>query len=382
MKKFYSLICLMALVLIFWTVSAGASEVNKVTPEEYQLKLYKAKVIEIVKESQIDGTKIQTAEVKILNRDQKGTITQITSTLCGNPEDIVLKKGTLVSIHQQVDSEGNFVYYLKGYEKSNYLIQIVVIFIIFVAVIGRIQGLKALVALTLTVFIILGFIPLLLKGYNPILLSVTVCAVSTVITMTIIAGISRKSLAAMIGTTGGLVAGGLIAYIYGFLTHLTGFSTSDAQMLTYLPENIKFDFRGLLFAGIIIGAMGAAMDVSISIASSLTELQRENPKLTRKQLFTCGMNVGKDIMGTMVNTLVLAYTGSTLPTLLVFVGFKKSLAEIVNLDSIATEIIRAIAGSTGLLFTIPITVAAYIFLAKIWNKPVAKDKDSDKPVEP
>lgn len=369
MKKFFSLVCLMALVLVFLTVGAGASEVNKVTPEEYQLKLYKAKVIEIVKESQIDGTKIQTAKVKILNRDQKGTITEITSTLCGNPEDIVLKKGTLVSIHQQVDSDGSFVYYLKGYEKSNYIIQIILLFIVLVAIIGRMQGLKAIVALALTVILIIAFIPLLLKGYSPILLSVAVCALSTVVTLTIIAGFSRKSFAAMIGTTGGLVVGGLIAYIYGFLTHLTGFSSSDAQMLAYLPENIKFDFRGLLFAGIIIGAMGAAMDVAISISSSLNELQRENPNLTDKQLFNCGMNVGKDIMGTMVNTLVLAYTGSTLPTLLVFVGFKKSLAEIINLDSIATEIIRAITGSTGLLFTIPITVAAYFFLAKIPNKP-------------
>ncbi len=379
MKKLLSLMGIVALAISLFVMYAGASELNKVTPEDYQLKLYKARVIEIVKESQIDGTKIQVAKVKILNRDKKGTVTEITSTLTGNPEDIKLKKGTLVSIHEQVDEGGNLVYYLKGYEKSHYLLQILIFFIILVLIIGRIKGLKALAALGITVTIIIAFIPLLLKGYSPILLSVSVCALSTIFTMLIIAGFSKKSLAAMIGTTGGLVVGGLVAYIYGILSHLTGFSSNDAQMLAYLPENIKFDFRGLLFAGIIIGAMGAAMDVSISIASSLTEIQRENPNIPVGKLFNCGMNVGKDIMGTMVNTLVLAYTGSTLPTLLVFVGFKKSLAEILNLDSIATEIFRAITGSIGLLFTIPITVAAYIFLTRVWKKNPKPGEAEDKP---
>lgn len=379
MKKLLSLMGIVALAISLFVMYAGASELNKVTPEDYQLKLYKARVIEIVKESQIDGTKIQVAKVKILNRDKKGTVTEITSTLTGNPEDIKLKKGTLVSIHEQVDEGGNLVYYLKGYEKSHYLLQILIFFIILVLIIGRIKGLKALAALGITVTIIIAFIPLLLKGYSPILLSVSVCALSTIFTMLIIAGFSKKSLAAMIGTTGGLVVGGLVAYIYGILSHLTGFSSNDAQMLAYLPENIKFDFRGLLFAGIIIGAMGAAMDVSISIASSLTEIQRENPNIPVGKLFNCGMNVGKDIMGTMVNTLVLAYTGSTLPTLLVFVGFKKSLAEILNLDSIATEIFRAITGSIGLLFTIPITVAAYIFLTRVWKKNPKPGEAEDNP---
>jgi len=157
-----------------------------------------------------------------------------------------------------------------------------------------------------------------------------------------------------------LVLGGLIAYIFGIVARLSGFSSPDASMLLYLPDAIAFDFRGLLFAGIIIGALGAAMDVAISIASSLTELQRENPNISAKNMIKAGFNIGHDIMGTMINTLVLAYAGGALTMLLLFVGFGTSFHHIVNLDFFATEVVRAVAGSIGLLFAIPITIAAFV----------------------
>lgn len=369
MKKNAALWILIVLAaILLFSFTANATSLTEVTPEEYQLNLYKAKVVEIVSETIKSDTTVQVAKVKILNRDKKGTVVEITNTLTGNPAyDIVLKKGTRVTINV-VERDGELSYFLNGYEKSGYLIQITVIFLLLVLIFGGIKGIKSIVALTVTVLlVIVVLIPLLLKGYNPILLSVAVCAASTVVTMLIVAGFTKKSLSAIIGTTFGLIAGGTLAYIYGLLAKLTGFSSSDAQMLNYLPYNIKFDFRGLLFAGIIIGALGAAMDVAISIASSMTEIQKEKPTITMRQLFKAGMNIGKDIMGTMTNTLILAYTGSTLSTMLIFVGFKKSPTEIFNLDSVATEIVRAIAGSTGLLFAIPFTALAYIVISKYGN---------------
>lgn len=113
-----------------------------------------------------------------------------------------------------------------------------------------------------------------------------------------------------------------------------------------------------------MGALGAAMDVGISIASSIEEVYNANQSLSRKDLFNAGMNVGKDVMGTMTNTLILAYTGSSIPLLLLFMAYETSVVKILNLDVIATEVVRSISGSIGLVLTIPITAFAASYLIK------------------
>ncbi len=363
------------ILLLLVSLFGFAFQVKAVTDrqglsEEYQLNLYRAKVLRIIDTVRLSGTDdnniIQIAEIKILNRDYKGLVTEIRSTLTGNDAyDIKLKEGMRISVHAEDTFDGSVSFYIINYERTNFVLGLLTFFILCILIIGGIKGLKALVSLSITILLIIyALIPLLLKGYNPIVISVLICTLSTVITLLIIAGFNKKSLSAIIGTIGGLLIGGIIAYIFGQIARLTGFSSTDAQMLLYLPGYISFDFRGLLFAGIIIGALGACMDVSISLASSLTEIQMSNPLICTKKLIQSGFNIGKDIMGTMINTLVLAYTGGTLSTMLIFVGFEKTASEIVNLDSIVTEILRAIAGSIGLLFSIPITIFAFIIITK------------------
>jgi uncharacterized membrane protein len=139
-------------------------------------------------------------------------------------------------------------------------------------------------------------------------------------------------------------------------------------MLTYIPQAVTFDFKGLLFSGIILGSLGAVMDIGMSIASSIEEIHRVNPSLTRKELFSSGMNVGQDVMGTMTNTLILAYTGSSIPLLLLFMAYETSFVKILNLDIIATEVIRSLTGSIGLVVAIPITALASSFFIKKGKK--------------
>ncbi len=256
-------------------------------------------------------------------------------------------------------------FYFHSYEKTNHIIVLMMFFILFVIIFGGLKGFKVLISLAITISLILfGLIPLLLKGYNPIVLSITTCMLAAILTFIITNGFTKKTLSAIIGVIGGLLIGGLIAYIFGILARITGFSSENAQMLQYLPSGVVFDFKGLLFAGIIIGALGACMDVAISIASALNEIESYNPCINKLDLIKSGFNIGKDIMGTMVNTLVLAYTGSSLAMILLFMGFNKSITEIINLDSIATETIRTISGSMGLLFAIPFTIFAYIVINK------------------
>lgn len=353
MKKIFFLILLFLLNIL-------PIEASNHFSEEYNYDLYRAKVIEISETKVVSGEQqqtIQEAKIVILNRDKKGTETIITNTLTNNElYDMPLTEGSIINVHFENDN-----FYFISYDNLRPIMLLLIVFLISLIVIGGLKGIKSLLALLITLFLITFVMaPLLLKGYSPILISILTCALATIITFLIIVGYNQKSIAATIGTVGGLVIGGLIAYFFGIFARLTGFSSDDATMLLYMPNAIQFDFRGLLFAGIIIGALGAAMDVSISISSSLSELKRNNPLITIKQLIESGFNVGRDVMGTMINTLTLAYVGGTITIILLFVGLQTNLHHIINLDFIATEIVRAIAGSIGLLFAIPFTIFSFI----------------------
>jgi uncharacterized membrane protein len=169
-----------------------------------------------------------------------------------------------------------------------------------------------------------------------------------------IADFSTKSIAATLGTISGVVVAGFLAIGVGYLTHLTGISSEESRAILLSPT-LSVDLKGLLFAGILIGAIGAIMDVSMSISSSIHEIYKANPKSNLKSLFSSGMNVGRDIMGTMSNTLILAYTGGALPLLFMYSAYKVSFMKILNLELITTEILRAVVGSIGLIMSVPLT---------------------------
>lgn len=363
MKKL--LVAIAIIIGIVFSIPIAYAQQNTI-PEEYQLNIFKAKILSVEEIHYSADSKTQIAQIEVLNRELKGTIAEVRNTLTGNPVyDIDLKDGRLVTVHMEEWENGNIYFYVLGYERSNYILQVIGIFLVSLILIGGKKGLKAIVALGVTILLVIYLlIPLLLRGFNPIPISILVCALSSFITLTIIAGWNKKSISAIIGTVAGLVVGGLVAYIYGIVARLTGFNSAEAQMLLYIPDRIELDYRGLLFSGILIGALGAAMDVSISISSALSELYDQDPKLSFKQIINHGMNIGRDIMGTMANTLVLAYAGGALSMIMIFVAFNKTLHEIVNLDSFATEILRAAAGSIGLLFAIPFTAVSFAVLSK------------------
>jgi len=338
--------------------------------EEFQVDLSKAKVLEIVEVIQVNTSSTQVLKIELLSGDFQGSVALIRNSISGSENQIELKVGSKISVYTEV-VEGKPSFYFHSLDKTNSLLILVSLFILAMIAFGGMKGIKALLSLSLTIALILfGLVPLLLEGYNPIILSVLTCIIAAVLTFVITNGLTKKALVAIIGVSGGLVIGGLIAYVFGHITHVSGISTENAQMLQYLPQEISLDYKGLLFAGIIIGALGACMDVAIELTSSLIEIKRHQPNISEKELIKSGYTIGKDIMGTMVNTLILAYTGGSLATILIFTGFEKSFSEIINLDSITTEIIRAISGSMGLLFAIPFTILTFIIVYR-----AGEDKD-------
>lgn len=253
--------------------------------------------------------------------------------------------------------------YIADYYREPVVYTLMFVFFSLIILFGRMHGLKALLSLALTgVAIIYFMIPGIKNGYNPILLAVLVSAFATGVTVFLIAGYTRKALAATIGTTMGVSIAGIIAIIAIKLAPLSGLANADAQILLANIGDQKLDFQGLLAAGVIIASLGAAMDVTVSIASATQEVYEANPAQSKRELFAHAVTIGRDIMGTMTDTLLLAYTGASLPLFLLL--YNESGLRLLNMEIIATELSSALIGSIGLVLAIPITAITAVFLLK------------------
>lgn len=368
-KKIFVFIILITMIFVnFNVVFADQNAEEKPEP-------VRAKVLEILSEdeqetSYAEGetTTIQTIELEITSGEDKGekiiVENHVDSMFAYN---IVVEENDDVLVYLEKDESGEIIQgYISEIARDKYLLYLGIIFFLLLLIIGGLKGLKAIITLLITAFAVLKImLPLILKGYSPIYLSIIVSICIITVTLVIISGFNRKALAAIIGTTGGVLVAGLITLIISELASLTGLGTEEAQMLSLVEQGDSFNFKGILFSGIILGALGAVMDVSMSIASSINEIKIANPEMTTKQLIKSGMNVGKDIMGTMSNTLILAYSGGSIHLMLLFMAHDFNIIDIINRDMIASEILRALAGSIGLIFTVPITA---IVASNLYNK--------------
>lgn len=259
--------------------------------------------------------------------------------------------------------------YISDFYRNHVLLYLVIAFLLLLIVIGRLKGLKSIITISLTMALVFKIlIPGILSGQNPLVLSIGISAVITMITICIVSDINKKSFAAIIGTVSGVIIAAIISIVVGNTITITGMMPDEAAKLLFLPNDIAMNYKNLLFSGIIIGALGAVMDIAMSIASSIQEIYLANPNQSKKSLFKAGMAVGHDIMGTMSNTLILAYAGSSLPLLLLLSASGESFLSITNMDIVATEIIRSLAGSIGLILTIPITAYISVLLLKKGNE--------------
>lgn len=242
-----------------------------------------------------------------------------------------------------------------SYDRSTILYAIVLLFLVVLCIIGGRQGFNSAVALVFTfVCIVFLFLPMIYRGISPIFAATVIAILTTFVTMYLIGGISTKSITSMIGTIIGVLISGVAAVIFGQLTQISGYNVSDIEQLVYVGQVTPIRIGELLYAGILISSLGAIMDVAMSVASTINEIHYRNPSLTRKQLFTSGINVGKDMMGTMSNTLILAFTGSSINTLVFMYVYAYPITQIMNMYAIGIEIIQGIASTLGVILTVPI----------------------------
>ena len=251
---------------------------------------------------------------------------------------------------------GDCPYRLDDYRRLEGLAVLAAVFLLGIAVMGRMKGVHTILSLLLTCAAVFWvFLPLVLGGYNIYLAAVAVCVYVTAATLLLVNGPHRKTLVAVLGCSGGLLLAGLLAVLTAGLLRLTGVASQEATYLADLPIRRPLDLAGVAFAGILIGAVGAVMDVAMSLSSALWELRCQAARPGFWMLLRSGMNIGRDMMGTMAHTLVLAYIGSSLPTVLLLTAYSSSALGLLNREMIAAELVQAVIGSFAILLTVPLT---------------------------
>lgn len=335
----------------------------------------KAKIIEAGKKYERERTSggkevVQNVKVKILEGEEKDekfdTVYVLTYDLENKIIGYELNEGNIVYVSIQ-EENGEAKITVQDVVRQNYLIGLVIFFFASIILVGRKKGIKAIIGLIITVlavfFVLLAAI---FKGYNAILVSIGTCFIITILTFAILGGWNKKTVSAALGTIGGIVLAGIIATVFGYIAKLSGGGKEEAILLS-VASNVKFNYRDLLFAEIIVSALGACMDVGMSIASSLSELKIKKPTMTAKELFKSGMNIGGDMIGTMTNTLILSFIGSSLLLVLLYMSSSITVMEVINIEAIVTESVCALSGSIGIVYTVPITAAIFAFINRDKN---------------
>ncbi len=361
MKKIIVLI----LLIINFALPAFSTDEKPILPSATGI------VTSIRYEDEGDQTTKQEVTVKVTTGEFKGAERIIDNMLTGNPAyDIVLSKGDKVILHAEGNSEdvvtnADVDFFIADLKRENQIWIFAGIFCTLLLLIGRKKGLRSIIAIIATLgLIFLILVPMVLNGFCPIASAVLTGILSTVITIYLVGGLNSKSSSAIIGTSISLIFAGTLSLIAIYFAHLTGFAGEENMFLYSVRPDLNF--TGILSASMIIAALGALMDTAVSIASTINEIHETDNSLGVKELFTSGMNVGHDIIGTMSNTLILVYLGSSLP--LVLLSNNIDLTKFFNLNQVATEILSALIGSIAILACVPITAIVASILIKHYKE--------------
>ena len=316
----------------------------------------KAVVNEIVEDNiQEDGSRIgyQKVMLKVLSGKLKGQLIEGTSFagyLYG--ADCTVGMKVIASISKYEDNTSAAVY---SYDRSNIIYIFVGLFLLMLWIIGGKKGFKSAIGLVFTfICIIYLFLPMLYKGYSPFLSAVIVIILITIVSLYLIDGITKKSISAMIGTIIGVIIAGICAAGFGYVAKISGYNVSEVEELVFVANNTELKVGGILFSAILIASLGAVMDVSMSISSTLTEIYNHNKNIGRVELFKSGINVGRDMMGTMSNTLILAFTGGSINTLILNYAYALKHNQIINMYEIGIEIMQGVSGSIAIILSVPL----------------------------
>lgn len=304
----------------------------------------------------------QELEIRILSGRHKGEVLPLTNYLSAL-FNVDVGVGDRIIVRLITQEDGSYYASLFNYDRALVMGGAMLVFCAVLVLLGGRKGVRALLGLVFTL-VCLWFllIPGLIRGLPAIPLTIAVAAVCAAASLILLDGPSRKSLCAILGCVGGVAAAGLFAALVGALTPMDGFNMSEAENLLLYGAEKGLSIRGLLVCGVLVAALGAVMDVAMSIASAAWELREHNDGLSRRELFRSGMNIGRDAMGTMANTLILAFAGSSFNLLILIQIYDIPFLQLANTDFLCIEMLQSVAGSMGILLTVPLVAAISAYL--------------------
>ena len=324
----------------------------------------KGVVTEILQDNvQPDGSRVGEQVVRVLMKTGglKGREIETTSSsgfLFGAPCTVGMKVVVMQSLAG--DTVVSSVY---AQDREFQILAFAALYLLALCLIGGWQGAKGALGLVFTFGCILWvYLPLVYRGWSPFWSAVLVCAVTAVVTLWLVGGPTRKTLVAAAGTVAGVVMAGVAASLFSLATGITGWNVSDIESLMTLWSTADIQVGGLLFSGLLISSLGATMDVAMSIASSMAEVQAQTPDISCRALFQAGMRVGRDMMGTDSNTLILAFAGGSVSMLVLDYAYDLSWLQIINSNNIGIAVMQGLAGSFGVVLSVPVTVALAMLL--------------------
>lgn len=360
-------ICILIVGVLFAAAILFAVALNQAAEDEVptsagQMVYEKAEVTAVLSDDakadyeNAEGRRVgtQELEIRILTGTHKDEIMSLTNYMSAL-FNVDLEKGDNIIVRIMTDENGAYYASVFNYDRGMVIGGFVLIFFVLLAVLGGKKGIGALLGLLFTlacVWFIL--IPALIIGLPIIAVTVGIIIITSVCALILLNGISEKTWCAILGCVIGVITAGAIAALVGHITPINGFNMSEAENLILYGADKGLKISGLLVCGVLISALGAVMDVALGIASSVNELSLQNHKAKAKELFRSGMNIGKDAMGTMANTLILAFAGSSLNMLILVQTYDIPFRQLINTDYICIEIIQSISGAMGILLTVPI----------------------------
>ncbi len=321
-----------------------------------------ARVLEVLSDdTEIDETTenvrrgSQDLSVEILTGRYKGEVQEVTNYLSAF-YNVYVSEGDKISVSINTVEEGEYSISVYNYSRDHWIWIFAAVFALVLILVGGRQGFKALLGLAVTVFcVIFLLVPLLVqRGWPPIPTTLGIVSYTIAVSFIILGGIQTKTVVAAAGSFGGVALAGLLAWGACRIVHISGMNMDEAESLLLTAVDNGLRIKGLFICGILIATEGAVMDIAMSISSAVSELHDVNPEMTSMQLFRSGMHIGRDAMGTMANTLVLAFAGTSLNMMIFIYSYDVSYIQLMNTDFVAIETIRSLAGSIGIVLTVPL----------------------------
>lgn len=362
----------MRFLYLFFLSAAFIAPLTNVSAQEVHqdlVEVVRAQVLTIVSEDtrEIMGTDATALVQEVRVRIESGELKGKTVTFENDVTEVDV--GDDIYIQRLVTIEGSEYYAFKDFYRIPILVYLALSFMALLWIIAGGKGLKALLSLVASILVVIYvLVPLLLAGYDPVIASVAIAGVMLALAIFVTHGTGAQARIAFLGTFAAIIVTGALAVMWVSLARLTGFASDAAIYLNFSTQG-SLDFSGLLLGSILIGVIGVLDDVAITQASVVVELERANSALSRYELYRRALRVGRDHIGSLVNTLALAYVGVSLPLLLLFARTDSSFIDIINQEVVASEIVRTLVGSLGLMLAVPATTALAVWWVKRYGIP-------------